>query len=226
MRSHNQPVFRLPFFIATVMGALMILAASNAAYAQERHSRMTANGTGAGAFTCDQNGNCSGISVSRDQSGKSVTTNLYFRFEIRDPTGRFLTYAFGEGTIPNEDLIGDTPGMAVHNLRLNTDITKNPSFFALAVSCDGGNCTPIPLGVVSATFTKTDARTYSEHGTREERFKLPDGSSVTTRWSGSADFSSAQATANVFGIVVNFNSGEANIGTFRSATMTIDKTAH
>lgn len=223
MQLRNQALFRLSSLVAVLMFAVAV---SHSAYAQAHHTTFRANGAFGGAFTCDQNGNCSDISVSRDRSGQSVTTNLYFRIERRDPVTGVLTYAFGTGTIPNEDLTGDTNGLAAKKLFLNTNIAANPDFFAIAVTCDGGNCTPIPLGVITATFTANDLRSGSEHTMRVESYKLPDGSSVTTRLMGQADFSSATVTANIFGIAANFRPSEGVIGAFKGATMTIEKTAH
>lgn len=157
-----------------------------------------------------------------------MTTNLYFRIERRDPVTGVLTYAFGTGTIPNEDLTGDTNGLAANFLRLNTNIANNPDFFALAVTCDDPNnpgCHPIPLGVITATFAANNLRSGSEHTTREERYKLPDGSSVTTRVMGHSDYSSATVTANFFGIAINFRPGDGVVGAYKGATITIDKMA-
>lgn len=225
MKPRQHQLFRLSCLVAVV---LLAVALSHPAYAQAHHTTFKANGAFGGAFTCDQF-DCHSISVSRDRSGGSVTTNLYFRIERRDPVTGVLTYAFGAGAIPNEDLTGDTNGLAANFLRLNTNIATNPDFFAIAFTCDDPNnpgCHPFPLGVITATVTANNLRSGSEHTTREDRYKLPDGSSVTTRFMGHADFSSATVTANVFGIAVNFRPGDGSIGAFKGATMTIEKTAH
>lgn len=235
MKLRKNLIFHPFLFVAVLIGALAPLAASRPAYAQAQ--RITVDGVGANGFACGIDGLCSSINVGRNGSQKQTETFMTFFSSRRDPITGIFTQDQGGGPIPNTDLTGDVPGLVIKDLSLNTDIARarafSPDFFAFRIVCQPPPCPgcqspcsggPLLEGTLSATFTKTDAFTFSNHGMSEERFNLPDGTSLRRRSSGMSESASATWAVNFFGIPINTDFVGADIGLFRAKEITIEKT--
>jgi hypothetical protein len=191
------------------------------------------NGAGASGIACD--GLCTQVDLGRNNTGPKTETSVSFFSYRTDPQTGLFTNEFGWGKIPNEALVGDTPGQALKSLSLNLDIAQaraaDPSFFAYRIVCQAPPCNgqcacsggPLLDGVLTATFTKTDAFTTRDHGSSDQKYNAPDGSSLTIRSNSLSDSSSATWTANFFGVPINTDSGNATIGAFRSIDKTIER---
>jgi hypothetical protein len=235
MSKRKHLLSRLPLVILLAIGVLFNASSPRAASGPTQNVRVKINGAGASGFACDLL--CTGVDVGRNTTGKTTETSVsFFSYRI-DPQANLFIAESGGGIIPNEALMGDTPGQSLKNLTLTLDIAQaraaDPAFFAHRTVCQAPPCNgqcpctggPIYDGVITATFTKTDAYTTREHGISEQRFNSPDGSSLTVRSNSKSESSSATWTANFFGMPINTAAGMATIGGFKSMEKTLERTA-
>jgi hypothetical protein len=155
------------------------------------------------------------LNVNRGGSGTTKQTFLSFNLFTSAPNS--LTNTFGNGTIPNTDLTGDSTG----HLRLGTDTSTNTNFTITSCTFDLttfiNTCSNISGGPIGVTWTKTQGFTAHSTSTQVLRF-----AQFTQHSVGESESSFALASGSVLDNTLPSGSfGE--IGVNHNTTITITR---
>jgi hypothetical protein len=171
---------------------------------------------GASGFTVGSSNNTNIVlNVNRGGSGTTAQTFLNFNLFTFGPNS--FTNTFGNGTIPNTDLTGDSTA----RLRLNTDTSTNTNFTITSCTFDFttfiNTCINVSGGPISATWTKTQG--FTVHSTFDQSFRF---AQFTQHSVGESESSLALASGDVLGNILPSGSfGE--LGVNHNTTITITK---
>jgi hypothetical protein len=191
------------------LGALSLLGTGPARAAEVTH--FSANGNSASHNSFDGTAALD-LSVTRNDSGKSSTTNLFFNKQICDNNG--CSGIFGFGTIPNSDLtIG--PGAA----KLNSNLAAIPGYQVFSYVNDYVNSiftqTPIIGGIITMDWTLIPRESTSFSGTNS----FVSGSFSVTQ-TGSQSANRAKSSGTFFGAPIPTD-GIGYLGVNRTSTIQI-----
>jgi hypothetical protein len=163
----------------------------------------SANGAFATGFAYGSDGTDVGFAVFRLVCSASTSfcaggtgtgqESTYFDYSIFPPGGGEI---FGEGFIPNGDLVGDTGLNANRHLTLKVDTSALPGF--LNESCpdfSGLNCTSVSGGPITIDWQANNGNTFTKTGT----FTSSNVNS-TIKTTGNSESSDASVQGTLMGI--------------------------
>jgi hypothetical protein len=200
---------RTGFGALGVLGVLSFLGAGPARAAEVTH--FSANGSSASHNSFDGTASLD-LTVNRNDSGQSSTTNLFFNKQTCDNNG--CSGILGFGTIPNGDLtIGG--GAA----KLNTNLAAIPGYQVFSYVNDFVNSvftqTPITGGIIIIDWKLIPRQSTSSSGTAS----FVSGA-FSVKQTGSQSSDRAKSTGSFFGAPIPTD-GFGLFGTTRSSTIQI-----